>query len=505
MTFPFNANDPASGTGAPGAVNADDIVNSGPAVVDNFSENTWRIRAGINATSGGAPANGWSNFAAQYTQGGQFMVPTTGFSNVYVTLDWFSTHSGEMNAQEQYTTNNGATWNNLGGELSLFAPGNDDWYGDSALGGVVPVVFDLTGVSAANNNAGFGVRLVNAYNDILSNQQSIQLGSTSNFQLTFNGHTTTTLAFSSNTTLMATNIQNALAALTGVGTGNVSVSYNSTSASYVVQFQGTLGSAIQPVITTNVTQDTVTQSDQYANAQLNLDGDPFSAVVYNGSKGNWRLDNIVVHGTDGVAPTIASTQVGDGTAQRSTVSSISVTFNAPINLGTGAFTLFQQVLNADGSIDTGAAPVNVTSDVTASLTAGGTVLTLSVTPGSALDRSNDGAGFFVNGIYQLQLDGTSITDAATGTAEFDDGALTPVTFASNETGTGSSQYFHVLFGDLSGNGTVNAGDLRTFDRDFASSVGDSNYNAALDFNGTGTINATSLRDFDRDFAVSFTY
>ena len=36
------------------------------------------------------------------------------------------------------------------------------------------------------------------------------------------------------------------------------------------------------------------------------------------------------------APTIVSTQVGDGNAQRSTVGSVSVTFNEPVNLNTGA-------------------------------------------------------------------------------------------------------------------------------------------------------------------------
>ncbi len=206
-----------------------------------------------------------------------------------------------------------------------------------------------------------------------------------------------------------------------------------------------------------------------------------------------------------VAPQVLSTQVGNGSAQRSTISSISVTFNAPVLLGSNPFTLYQEVLNPDGSIDTGASPNNVTDDVTGSLTNGAATLTIAVTPGGALDRTgSDDAGFFVNGIYQLVLNGAGIADS-TGSVKFDSGASTAAIFASNETGTGTSPYFHVLFGDLTGSGTVNAGDLRTLGMDFASSVGDSNYNAALDYNGTGTINAISLRAFDEDYAVSYVY
>jgi hypothetical protein len=205
-------------------------------------------------------------------------------------------------------------------------------------------------------------------------------------------------------------------------------------------------------------------------------------------------------------PTITSTQVGNGSIQRSTISSISVTFNEAVTLGANAFTLDQEVLNPDGSINSGATPTNVTSNVTASLSGGGTILTLSVTPGSALDRTSaDDAGFFVNGIYQLILNGSAITDAATGLAQFDNGASTPVTFASNETQSGTSQYFHVLFGDLLGTGFVNTADYRTFASDYLAQSGDANYNPALDYDGTGIINTVSFRQFARDYLVSYTY
>jgi hypothetical protein len=260
----------------------------------------------------------------------------------------------------------------------------------------------------------------------------------------------------------------------------------------------------------------VTQTDEYGNAQLSVNGDPFTAVAYNGGKGNWRLDNIVFHGSSlsAVEPEIVSTQVGDGTEQRSTVGSISVTLNTLVNtVNSDAWTLYQEVLNSDGSINTGAAPVNVSSGITETTTTvgGASVLTFSVTPGGSLDRTNTDAGFFVNGIYQLQLDGTDITDAGTGltgivgTTELQGGLLAPVTFASNETESGTSQYFHVLFGDLTGTAFVNAVDYRTFARDYLSQTGDSNYNVYLDYDGTGIVNAISYRKFATDYLQSYTY
>ena len=48
--------------------------------------------------------------------------------------------------------------------------------------------------------------------------------------------------------------------------------------------------------------DTVTQQNQYANAQPSVNGNIFTTVPYNGSKGNWRLDNIIFHGASITPP-----------------------------------------------------------------------------------------------------------------------------------------------------------------------------------------------------------
>ena len=80
----------------------------------------------------------------------QFSVPTTGYGNVYVIMDWLTTHSGEQNAQRQYSLDGALPPGSIpGSQLSLYAPGNDDFYGDSTLGGVVPVVFGSEWVFSA--------------------------------------------------------------------------------------------------------------------------------------------------------------------------------------------------------------------------------------------------------------------------------------------------------------------------------------------------------------------
>ena len=65
----------------------------------------WRVRAQL-------AGNGWSSEAPVGTQGAQFSVDTTGFTNPIVSFDWYLTKQGEANLQFEYTTD-GSTWSNL--------------------------------------------------------------------------------------------------------------------------------------------------------------------------------------------------------------------------------------------------------------------------------------------------------------------------------------------------------------------------------------------------------
>ncbi len=94
---------------------------------------------------------------------------------------------------------------------------------------------------------------------------------------------------------MVANVQAALAALMGVGANNVVVSAPSGQASNLqITWTGLLNLAAQPPIASSDLNDAVFTNYQYANAALT--GNPPAPAPYNGSKGNWRFDNIVVHG-----------------------------------------------------------------------------------------------------------------------------------------------------------------------------------------------------------------
>lgn len=195
-----------------------------------------------------------------------------------------------------------------------------------------------------------------------------------------------------------------------------------------------------------------------------------------------------------VAPTLVSSTVGDGTAQRSYVSSLTVVFSEAVNFGSASFSLYLEPLNADGSINQAGSTTDVSTSVTASNPSNdGMTWVLSTAGGATLP----------NGIYQLVLHGSQITDSS-GQAYFNGGMDQIVQFNSVEAG-GMSNYFHVLFGDINGDGTVNLTDYRAFIAAFLSSSGDPNWNPDFDYGQYGTINLSDYRAFTNDFLTSYIY
>jgi hypothetical protein len=419
MDLPYNFADSAAGTDGNGATANDDLLLSTSTQFPSFSENVWRVRGGIpniSPTNAGTPANGWSNFVPQNSQGAQVSVPTTGYQNIYVTMDWYSTHSAELDAQEQYTVggttvsvtaassalnfntvtgtsgvNNIATlsapnsfkfgdeatvtggsdlpsvyqgtfqvvsatptsfsyyiptagtawsgtasayvptWINLGNPIqnNTTAAANDEFYGATPTNPPTPVVFDLTGIAGVANNPNFGIRLVNAYDPYLSNTQTLTLGDTSSFQLSFNGQTTGSIASSSNTTTQAASIQMALGALSSVGSPNVTVSYNSANSNYSITFGNALSVVAQPPVTVvGDANDAIATNYQYANATEV--GSPPVPVPYNGGKGNWRFGNIEVHGISTAATLPAWLASNSAATWNSTTHTLTVTGAATI-------------------------------------------------------------------------------------------------------------------------------------------------------------------------------
>jgi hypothetical protein len=160
-----------------GTTNAPDVLQgaSGDTGSDGITNYTqiWRVR--------GVPGNGWTSTAGIGTQGAQFNVDTTGYTNMQVSFDWYLTKQGEANLQFEYT-DDGINWSNLPITIPvdqavtnlLFVDNTSDADPNSVQGYFVTSVANsggqewFTNLTAtitdplAANNLLFAVRMVNA-------------------------------------------------------------------------------------------------------------------------------------------------------------------------------------------------------------------------------------------------------------------------------------------------------------------------------------------------------
>ncbi len=169
-TTGYGTNDPNVLQGA--ASDSSSAANGGNGIT-NLTK-VWRVRAN-------GAGNGWSSQALVGTQGAQFSVDTTGFTNIQVGFDWYLTKQGEANLQLEYTTD-GTTWSNLSitipaaqsGSSLNFVDNTADADPDSVQGNYVNCIATTGGQQwftnltatisdpAAANNPNFAVRMVNA-------------------------------------------------------------------------------------------------------------------------------------------------------------------------------------------------------------------------------------------------------------------------------------------------------------------------------------------------------
>jgi parallel beta-helix repeat protein len=171
--------------------------------------------------------------------------------------------------------------------------------------------------------------------------------------------------------------------------------------------------------------------------------------------------------TTATPPAVGSVQVGDGSAQRSMVTRLTVTFNTQVTLGAGAFV----VTPAAGGA---AVPVSFTSTVVGGVTVA--TITFTGTTGGSIGDGN----------WVLRTVASQVHDVASGAA-----------MAADRTDT-----FHRLYGDVTGDGTVNGADFNPFRVAFGAGVGNPNYRADFDFNGDGVINGADFNEFRLRFGLS---
>ncbi len=553
FTIPFDyagQADGASGTGAPGAVNADDVTSTSGAANPSYTENTWRVRGGPSSTSGGAPANGWSNYAKEYTQGVEFDTSTVGYGGIYVTMDVYTTTSGELNARQQYTLD-GINWYNLDDQhlayngstntatglddldpsdpyapLSLFS---NDFYGATAT-------YDTTNISSVSLTNNVVTVLDN--NDYQAGQQVNVKGIASpnaalNGIFTITAATSTSFSYALTGANIAATAQTAAAA--SLGGFIVPLVFNLTGIAGVannpnfgIRLVNAYNPSLPTISTTLIGDSGPTTHGQYAVASSIANPTP-----YPGSAGNWRFDNIVIHGVS-LTPAWfnpgTSTYTWNGITQTLTVTAGTGTIvsdplgtNSPIIVVSGSGTSLQ--------IDSTAhvASINISGGASVTVNNNGSTSTLVVAAGSntfAIDSSsslNINSGFLdlqaanasagaallasVKGLISFPAGSTGIISSSSlgilgaigsieNAGQYGTGGSISTTFGGVTPGPSDVLVRETYVGDSNLDGQVNSVDYTAIDYGYLSHLtGWVNG----DFNGDGVINGSDYTLIDNAF------
>jgi hypothetical protein len=172
-----------------------------------------------------------------------------------------------------------------------------------------------------------------------------------------------------------------------------------------------------------------------------------------------------------VAPArVAGVVVNDGSAQRSMVNSLTVTFDGPVTLDPGAFQLTRQ----DG--------IAVDLNVAISIVNGQTVAVLTFAGAGIV------GGSLVDGNYALTICGDLVHDAYGRALDGD---------ADGTAGGNRSDSLFRLYGDSDGDRDVDLRDLGRFLSSFGRRRGDTHYLAYFDVNGDDQVGVVDLIAFAR--------
>jgi uncharacterized delta-60 repeat protein len=199
---------------------------------------------------------------------------------------------------------------------------------------------------------------------------------------------------------------------------------------------------------------------------LNYNGlNPPDVAVTNQDNDPIRVGGVVLNG---------------GAAQRSMLKGITVTFSQVVTIATGAFTVRRS---------SDAATVGLI--VTPTVADGRTIVALTFTGPDVI------GGSLADGNYTLTITGALVTDE-TGQPLDGDGDGNP----GGDYVLPPSAGLYRLFGDATGDRTVNVADLTLFRSAYGTAAGGVGFNAAFDFDGDGVINATDLNEFRGRFGIT---
>jgi hypothetical protein len=175
-------------------------------------------------------------------------------------------------------------------------------------------------------------------------------------------------------------------------------------------------------------------------------------------------------------PRVAGVAVNGGAVQRSQVTSMTVTFTAPVAFAGLSAAAFILTRDGDGAM--------ATFTASAVATGGVTVVTLTGFGGPAAEGRSLADGRFTLTVAagQVAADGQALDGDTDGAA-----------------GGNHSFGLHRLFGDADGNGAVDLVDLTAFRSTFNAGVGNPTYLAFLDADGNGTVDLLDLGELRSRF------
>jgi hypothetical protein len=189
------------------------------------------------------------------------------------------------------------------------------------------------------------------------------------------------------------------------------------------------------------------------------------------SDGLWT-EKVFTVGVVDLPELIGSPIVGDGTAQRSFVNQITLTFDGEINIAYGAFSLVKR--GPGGGAVTLQAP-----EITQS--GGQTLVTLRFA--GSFTRGPFAA--LLDGYYQLTIDGTKITRSGRQLDANGDG----VEGDEYDFGDDELDKFFALYGDTNGDGLVGIAEYSQFRATYGKLPTDIGYDIRFDYDGSGVGNS----------------
>jgi hypothetical protein len=181
-------------------------------------------------------------------------------------------------------------------------------------------------------------------------------------------------------------------------------------------------------------------------------------------------------------PAVGGVGVNQGADQRSRVTDLTVTFDAPVTFAGAVASAFTLARNSDGAV--------VGFTATAGVVGGVTVVTLNGFTGTATEFGSlaDGRYTLTALASQITYNGCHLDGNGDGT-DGDD-----YTF-------GDAQGLLRFYGDVNGDRVVNGTDFGVFRDAFGTVVGDPAYVDYLDFDGDGAVNGTDFAQFRARFGM----